>query len=145
METHDMQARTRHGLAGAVLVTIIAIGCHGKSANVATLSVAEVAELIKNDGAAVVCDANGPTVRSEYGVIPGAVLLPGHGRSDIAAALPETKDAALVFYCSSSMCSAAPRAANRAVDAGYTDVYVMPEGIKGWVQAGQPVDRPSTG
>jgi rhodanese-related sulfurtransferase len=33
-------------------------------------------------------------------------------------------------------------AARRAVEAGYTDVNVMAEGISGWIAAGQPADEP---
>ena len=39
------------------------------------------------------------------------------------------------------MCSAAPEAARKALMAGHTDVYVMPEGITGWADAGRPIDR----
>jgi rhodanese-related sulfurtransferase len=31
------------------------------------------------------------------------------------------------------------KAARRAVDLGYTDVSIMPQGIDGWVEAGKPV------
>jgi rhodanese-related sulfurtransferase len=90
-----------------------------------------------------VCDANGDGVRSSYGVIPGAVLLTSSSSYDVASELPQAKDNPLVFYCSSERCSAAPSAARRARDAGYTHVYVLPEGIKGWVQAGKPVTSPT--
>jgi len=36
-------------------------------------------------------------------------------------------------------------AARRAVAAGYTDVTVMVDGIKGWDAAGQPHDAASSG
>jgi rhodanese-related sulfurtransferase len=37
-------------------------------------------------------------------------------------------------------------AARRAVDLGYTSVFIMPQGIDGWVKAGLPIvkgDNPS--
>jgi rhodanese-related sulfurtransferase len=37
---------------------------------------------------------------------------------------------------------ASHEAARRAVDAGYTDVSVMADGIKGWNDAGKPTARP---
>ncbi len=37
---------------------------------------------------------------------------------------------------------ASHEAARRAVDAGYTDVGVMTDGIWGWKDAGEPVDYP---
>jgi rhodanese-related sulfurtransferase len=37
---------------------------------------------------------------------------------------------------------ASHEAARRAVEAGYTDVSVMADGIKGWNEAGQPTAKP---
>ncbi len=36
-------------------------------------------------------------------------------------------------------------AAREAAKLGYTNVWVMPEGIFGWVKAGKPVETGSTG
>jgi rhodanese-related sulfurtransferase len=109
---------------------------------IATLSVPELTSMLESRPETVICDANGDSVRESYGVIPGARLLTSASAYDIASELPAGKQQPLVFYCSSKMCSAAPSAARRALDAGYTDVYVLPEGIKGWVQAGRPVAKP---
>lgn len=103
------------------------------------VSVDQLESMMKEQAGLVVCDANGKDVREEYGTIPGAVLLTSY--SFEAAELPDDKDAALVFYCSSERCSAAPRAAGRAQEAGFNRIYVLPAGIKGWVQAGKPVDE----
>jgi len=81
-------------------------------------------------------DANGDKTRAKFGIIPGAVLL-----SDIANypldVLPAAKDRKLVFYCANTRCTASHIAAQRALDAGYADVSVLPEGIMGWKQAGK--------
>ena len=47
-------------------------------------------------------------------------------------ALPADKAAMLVFYCSSDKCSACHHAAEAAIALGYSNVWIMPEGIKGW-------------
>jgi len=39
---------------------------------------------------------------------------------------------------------ASHKAARRAVEAGYTDVSVMVEGLKGWKAAGNPVNMPKS-
>ena len=103
------------------------------------LTADQLATMMTGDPQIVVCDANSEGVREEYGTIPGAVLLSSY--SFDAAELPGDKAASLVFYCSSERCSAAPRAAERAQNAGFQQVYVMPVGIKGWVKAGKPVDE----
>ena len=88
------------------------------------------------DGSVHVYDANGADTRKEHGVIEGAVLLDNYREYDLAS-LPQAKDAPLVFYCGSTLCTASDKAAGRALQAGYTNVSVMREGIKGWKKAGK--------
>ena len=103
------------------------------------LPVEEVAGLLESKKARAV-DANGADTRKEYGTLPGAVLLSNARTFDVTE-LPEDKSTELVFYCGSTSCNAAPKAAARAKELGYTAVKVMPEGIRGWVKAGKPVDK----
>jgi rhodanese-related sulfurtransferase len=53
--------------------------------------------------------------------------------------LPEDKERALVFYCLGMKCVASWRAAEKAVELGYTNVYAFREGIPGWEKAGYPL------
>ena len=46
-----------------------------------------------------VYDANPSDVRAEYGVIPGARMLPSADGYNVAETLPPNKRATLVFYC----------------------------------------------
>ena len=87
-------------------------------------------------GDCTVVDANSASTREKNGVIEGAVLLDNYRTYDFAS-LPAEKDASVVFYCGSTMCTASDKAANRAMQAGYTNVSVMREGIKGWKKAGK--------
>ena len=57
-----------------------------------------------------------------------------------ATALPADKAAMLVFYCSSDKCSACHHAAEAAIALGYTNVWIMAAGIKGWEAAKYPVE-----
>ena len=59
---------------------------------------------------------------------------------DPTAELPSDKGRRLVFYCHSEMCGAAGDAARVARDAGYRDIWVMAPGIRGWADAGRPVN-----
>ena len=111
-----------------------------KEVSIKQASVDEVAKFVKERTATVV-DANGSETRREYGVIPGAVLLSNH-REYAMSELPASKTNKLVFYCGGTMCRASDKAASRALAAGYTDVSVLREGIKGWKSAGQPTDMP---
>lgn len=103
---------------------------------VAEVSVTELASALK-DKRAVAIDANGIETRQKYGVVPGATLLSDH-RNYALTELPSDKAQALVFYCGGTQCRASDAAASRALSAGYANVSVMRDGIRGWVSAGQP-------
>jgi rhodanese-related sulfurtransferase len=103
------------------------------------LSVDEVAALIDSKKVQAV-DANGADTRKEFGTLPGAVLLTNYRSFDLSE-LPADKSRELVFYCGGEACTAAPKAAARAKEAGYTAVKVMSAGITGWVKANKPVAK----
>lgn len=106
-----------------------------KSDAVKIVSVPDVARFVEDKSAAIY-DANGAETRQKYGVVPGAVLLTNHKEYPLSE-LPPDKSKALVFYCGGTACRASDTAAERAAGAGYTNVNVMREGIKGWASAGQ--------
>lgn len=99
----------------------------------ADISVDDLAAMINKKAAVTVVDANSDTTREKFGVIPGAVLLTA--KKDLSA-LPNNKAENLVFYCSSERCASAPKAAQAAMDNGYTSVSVLRAGIKGWKAKG---------
>ena len=90
--------------------------------------------------ALVIFDANTDKTREEKGVIPTAILLPSSSDYDTAL-LPKGKADEVVFYCAATKCSASHTAAQRAVEAGYTNVKVLPEGITGWLKAGKATQK----
>ena len=138
----------------AALSAALAVGCHqsepaaDKSApaadakKVPEVTVTDVASYVK-DKTATIFDANDADTRHEYGVIPGAVLLASHKDYPLTQ-LPADKADKLVFYCGGTQCRASDAAAARAASAGYSNVAVMREGIRGWKSAGQPTSTPQT-
>ncbi len=84
-----------------------------------------------------VFDDNGDE-RYKQGHIPTAKAL----KADAVTAdqLPADKAAMLVFYCGSDKCTACHHAAEAAIALGYTNVWIMPEGIKGWEAQKFPVE-----
>jgi rhodanese-related sulfurtransferase len=133
-------------IAGALTATL-AVACNNKPAAeqaapaagaqdkpVAEVSVSDVQQFVKTKSATVF-DANDADTRHEYGVVPGAVLLPG--KEYPLSTLPASKTDKLVFYCGGTQCRASDKAALRAASAGYSDVSVMRAGIRGWKDAGQ--------
>ena len=136
---------TTLAVALSLAVPAAALACdHGQQASVEPrkVTVTELANLTKEKKATPV-DANGQETRAKNGVIPGAVLLTSSSQYDVKE-LPSDKAGKLVFYCASQKCGASHMAAKRAMEAGYTDVSVMPDGISGWKQAGQPTAKPNS-
>ena len=108
------------------------------------VTIDEVATLLEkqktNKKAVTVVDVNSEKTRQESGFVPGAILLPGSDYD--LALLPKDKAQTTIFYCANEKCMASHRAAKKAIDAGYTNVVVMSEGIQGWVKAAKPIEKP---
>ena len=140
-----MSAIARRLWVAFAVAGLLVLGCKADTTGLDTLTVTELTTLASAGSELVLCDANNEETRIKFGVIPGAQLLTNYRDYDPAVELPADKAQRLVFYCHSEMCGAAAGAARKAVAAGHTDVLVMPEGIKGWVAAGGPVEQPPAG
>jgi rhodanese-related sulfurtransferase len=127
----------------SLAVPSIALACdadkkeQAAATTVKSLTIPELTSLQKEKKATVL-DANFEQFRKQNGVIPGAVMLTSFNKYDVAKELPAAKDSKLVFYCANTQCMASHAAAQRALEAGYTDVNVLPDGLLGWKKAGQP-------
>lgn len=100
-----------------------------------TINMAEVSRIMKRPGVALL-DVNVREVWEKHH-LPGAVHIDS---PDIARFLPADKGATLIFYCAGPLCEASGMAANESVMLGYRHVYVMTEGIFGWMKIGFPVE-----
>lgn len=137
-------------LVFAALSSVPVLACEGEdhaaqATPIGNITVAELARELapttRSPARAIaVFDANTDATREEKGVIPSATLLPSSSAYDTAL-LPKSKSAELVFYCAASKCSASHQAARRALEAGYTNVKVLPDGITGWLKAGQATQK----
>lgn len=85
--------------------------------------------LLIDAGSATVIDARDAEAFGA-GHIDGAILLTNY-------TFPEDKSATLVFYCGGPRCSAAPKAAKKAVEEGYTNVMVYRGGWQEWSEQAQ--------
>ena len=71
--------------------------------------------------------------------IPGAKsLAAGVDKEKVSELLP-SKDALVVTYCSNLKCGASRKLAKHLRSLGYENVLEYPEGIAGWIDAGQDV------
>ena len=80
------------------------------------------------------------TVVSEYGHIPGALLIPlAVLRAGIPPLLAATKDKTIVVYCGDGV-KTGPEATHILRQAGYSVVNMKP-GVEAWSSAGLPVSK----
>ena len=107
--------------------------------SIATLTPAEVHARSLKDRITVI-DANPIDIFNKHHVA-------GAKRVDYdqvkASDLPADKAAPIVFYCMNERCGASPVAAKSARELGWSNVYLMPAGIQGWISAGLPVESGS--
>ena len=89
----------------------------------------------------VLIDANG-SESWQKGHITGAIDFEANA-TKLAALLPKDKNATIVAYCGGPKCMAYKAAAAAAQKLGYTNVKHLPAGIRGWIAAGEPVEKGS--
>lgn len=96
----------------------------------------EVKEMIdRQEPGLVVIDARTPGEYQEVH-IKGAVNIPWPMLEKNPALLNMAKDAKLVFYCNGFKCGKSPKAARLAAGLGYTNLYVLSEGMPAWEEKG---------
>ncbi|MBW2191127.1 MAG: rhodanese-like domain-containing protein [Deltaproteobacteria bacterium] len=120
-----------------LVLTVLLVGCRGANpaaAEAPEISVEDASKALESGAVAV--DANSASTREKHGTVPGAIMLTSSSKYELAQ-LPEDKSKDLIFYCSSTWCTASDKAAERASTNGYENVHIMREGIKGWKKAGQ--------
>jgi rhodanese-related sulfurtransferase len=130
----------RTGAASVIAAAALSASACNRAGRPAQVTVGQLASMLKSTDPPKLYDANGKSTRQEYGVIPGATLLPSSHDYSVDL-LPQSKASPVIFYCASVWCGAAETAAGRAVQAGYHVVSVLPDGIKGWTEAGMPTEK----
>lgn len=73
--------------------------------------------------------------------IPELTTLDEAKKAELEKLLGPDKSALVVFYCGFPKCTRSHNGAMWAVKLGYTNIYRYPGGIKGWDEAGFPVDK----
>jgi len=69
--------------------------------------------------------------------ISGSVNIP---MARLARELPRDKSRKIIFYCLGVKCVASWRAAEKAIELGYRNVFAYREGLPAWVRAGYPTE-----
>ena len=80
-------------------------------------------------------------VNFEIQKLPELTQMSDKMRVDFEKLLGPDKDRTIVFYCGFTDCERSHNAAMWAIKFGYKNVYRQPGGIKGWLEAGYPVEK----
>ncbi len=71
--------------------------------------------------------------------LPGALSLNSESKPEEIAKIIPSKEALVVTYCANLKCPASHALYSHLKTLGYTNLIEYPEGIEGWVEAGNPV------
>jgi len=82
-------------------------------------------------------DARNPEEYKETHIF-GAINIPLKKFDSLVSMLPLDKSRMLVFYCNGVKCGKSKKSATRAMEIGYTNVYVFAEGMPVWEELGYP-------
>lgn len=114
--------------------------CDVQTAQEAEISTPVLERLLRSGGKVTVLDAR--TGKFDDGNrIPGArALSPDSTKEQVEAAVP-AKEALVVTYCSNLKCQASRKLATHLRELGYANVLEYPDGIAGWKEAGNLVQK----
>jgi rhodanese-related sulfurtransferase len=124
-------------IACFALVSAVFAADAAAPSKIADISLADLKTAIAA-GKVSVIDVNG-SASYAAGHIPGAIDYTVT-KDKFASVLPADKAALVVAYCGSPKCGAYKKAANAAVQLGYTNVKHFSGGISGWKSAGEPTE-----
>lgn len=111
-----------------------------KSEEHAAITVEALDALLRSGSPVVVVDARSGKY-DDGRRIPGAKSLTDTSSAEEVAKVVPAKDQLVVTYCASTECPASARLAKHLKALGYANVVELPTGIKGWTEAGKPVDQ----
>jgi rhodanese-related sulfurtransferase len=127
-------------IAIVVVALVVTAGGGGKvnaPTTYTTLNVEDAYDRFSQTNGAVIVDVRNPDEWATTGIPPGAVLIPLPEFEERGPAeLPEDQE--IFVICNTGNRSRA--ASQILIDAGYTDVINIDDGIQAWVQAGLPIE-----
>jgi rhodanese-related sulfurtransferase len=106
-----------------------------------TVDAKQIVDLIGKEQSLVILD-NRKAEDFSAGHIEGAVrLIDTDVSADSLAKHVKAKDAPVLFYCNGLKCGRAAKAAEKAVQLGYTKIYYYAAGMDEWNKQGLPLVR----
>lgn len=98
----------------------------------------ELKKMLDDNIEMTVIDARNPEEYQEVH-IKGAINIPVKEFVRYQEKLPKDKTAKIIFYCNGIKCGKSKKAAQKAIDLGYTNISVYADGIPVWEEKGMPI------
>ena len=102
--------------------------------NLVAVTIPHLKKLIASGYPMMVVDSRPKKRKFAKGHIPGAINIPHRNFDKMSSLLPADKSIPLYFYCSGYKCVLSPKSAAKAMQLGYTNVHIIPEGYPGWTK-----------
>lgn len=121
-----------------MLTVLLVFVCSSALAGWNTIQLPELQNLLKQKpekGNYMLVDSR-PELKYMASHLPWAVSMPYQYMDEMLDLLPSDKDQQLIFYCGGLKCKLSSKAADLALEKGYTNVWVYREGEPGWKKGG---------
>lgn len=109
-----------------------------KAGNVGAVSVAFLKKQLDEKAPMLIVDSRPKARMYDKGHIPGAVSIPDSSFDSMLSKLPADKATPLYFYCGGLSCKLSSNSADKAIQLGYSQVKVVPDGYPAWEKAYGP-------
>ncbi|MFH1020545.1 MAG: rhodanese-like domain-containing protein [Pseudomonadota bacterium] len=132
--------KTREVRASVILFMIMMFTASLQAAEVGyqTISTGELKNLLDSGERVITVDARNPEEYQEVH-IKGAINIPEKQFAEQSDQLPNDKTARIIFYCNGVKCGKSKKAAQKAMEMGYQNVFVYAEGMPVWEENGMPI------
>jgi membrane protein DedA with SNARE-associated domain/rhodanese-related sulfurtransferase len=103
------------------------------------ITVAELRKMIDDDREVVILDVRSKEIRTQEGIIPGAISAHPADLDPELEYFPHDRE--IVVYCACPNEESAATAAKHLKDAGFKKIRPLLGGVDAWIEAGHPLER----
>lgn len=133
-----MQKRAVYGVVWVCILLAGAVLAQAAESAFGLVNTSELKTLLDSNSSLIVVDARNPEEYQEVH-IKGAINIPEKQFAEQVDLLPTDKSAPIIFYCNGVKCGKSKKAAKKAMELGYNNVFVYGEGMPVWEETGMPI------
>jgi rhodanese-related sulfurtransferase len=124
-----------------VLVLVLSLSTKVSAAPYKEVTADELVKMKKDNKDLVIIDSRGGDWFDGTLIEGAQQLAAGDTNAESLAKLAPKKDQSIVFYCTNEECPASSKAAHKAAELGYSNLFKYKAGIDGWKKLGLPTTQ----